>query len=409
MNQQTMSVILDGAHRCCRYRTGGALVFSRWFSSSRHRTTTALYEWHVQQGGKMVDFAGYALPMQYGKHGVLSSHLHTRHNASLFDVSHMGQVRVHGPDRIAFLESVLVGDLKELDIGASQLSLLTTTSGGILDDCVLTIGSDHVDLVLNASNKEQDLRHMTEHKYNFDVELEPRNDMALLAVQGPSAMSVWNTLVPDFPTNLPFMHSVSQDHIPGLPPDLSLQVTRCGYTGEDGIEISVPNAYVLPVVESLLQDDRLLPAGLAARDSLRLEAGLCLHGQDISIETTPVEAALSWTIGKRQRLEKNFLGAEVILSQLTSKSNTKKRVGLRMPKGTPPARAGTVVLSSEGEEVGRVTSGTMSPCLQHPIAMAYVNRGHFKKGNTALQVIVRKKHYPCEVTSMPFVPSKYYK
>ena len=390
------------------------MLFRRFLSnSSSSLKKTPLYDWHVTQyGGKMVDFAGYSMPVYYKDVGIVQSHLHTRKEASLFDVSHMGQIRIHGKDKISFLESISPSELTSLQKGNGKLSLLTNAQGGIVDDFVITkdCSNDYFDIVLNAGNYQNDMKHITTCAQEFkgDMIIEPILDMALLALQGPTAVSVLMNLCDTKNiSNMPFMTSMDIEIKGIIGP---VHITRCGYTGEDGYEIRVNNNQAESLAETLCKDPRVKPAGLGARDSLRLEAGLCLHGSDISSKTTPVEAGLAWTISPARRNDKTtpFLGSTIILEQLRNKSNTRKRVGLVMPSGQPPARHGASVLCPEGNIVGTVTSGTLSPSLRYPIAMAYVNRGYFKVG-TSLQVQVRDKMYPCLVSKMPFVPTRYFK
>lgn len=285
----------------------------RGFSSSASSAPlkkTPLYDLHVALGGKMVPFAGYAMPVQY-KAGVLQSHLHTREQgcASLFDVSHMGQLRITGADRLRFLESVVVGDLEALGSGEAKLSLITNDQGGILDDCVISRYDDHLYVVVNAGNQDADVAHMQQLLENFqgDARLERIPDRALVALQGPGAADVVELLKPNMNLkDLEFMHGVFTPLTLKSGQTLDVILTRCGYTGEDGFEISVLSKDSETFARALIQDERVLEAGLGARDSLRLEAGLCLHGHDITPEITPIEATLAWTIGKRRREEGGF-------------------------------------------------------------------------------------------------------
>lgn len=383
-----------------------AAVSSRPFASVGESKKTALFDYHVELGGKMVPFAGYAMPVQYTD-GILKSHLHTREEgcASVFDVSHMGQLRIHGADRVAFMERVVVGDIATLEEGTSRLSLICNAQGGIMDDTVISNAGDHLYVVVNAGNKDKDMAHFQAELESFsgDASMEYIQDRSLLALQGPGAQDVMSSLLPasvDL-TQMPFMTG-GRMTVSGL----DCIVTRCGYTGEDGFEISVPSSDAVSLMRTLLDPEQVLPAGLGARDSLRLEAGLCLHGHDIDETTTPAEAALGWTISKRRRAEGGFIGADVILSQITDKSFMRKRVGLDVTGG--PIREGAVLLSEQGEEVGVVTSGTFSPSLKRAVAMGYVNRGHFKLG-TQLQVAKRGgRTQAVKVAKMPFVPSNYY-
>lgn len=369
---------------------------------------TPLYDFHVAHGGKMVDFAGYAMPVQYTA-GVLKSHTHTREagKASLFDVSHMGQLRITGVDRVRFMESLVVGDLEALAHGEAKLSLITNDQGGIIDDTVISKYEDHLYVVVNAGNQEIDLEHMHKHLAAFkgDVQIERLTDRALVALQGPGAVDVVAGLAPgiDF-TDMEFMTG-KYTALPKAGVD-DVILTRCGYTGEDGFEISVPSAQAEQFAETLLKDERVREAGLGARDSLRLEAGLCLHGHDITAATTPIEGTLAWTIGKRRREQGGFPGHAVIMDQLTNKTFTHKRVGFTVEGAA--AREGAQIFDAQDEVVGHVTSGTFSPTLKKAIGMAYVNKGVSKIG-TALHVKARGKQQALTIAKMPFVPANYYK
>uniref|UniRef100_A0A7M4FCZ4 Aminomethyltransferase n=1 Tax=Crocodylus porosus TaxID=8502 RepID=A0A7M4FCZ4_CROPO len=365
---------------------------------------TPLYDFHQQHGGKMVPFAGWSMPVQY-THSHLESHMHTRQHCSLFDVSHMLQTKVFGRDRVKFMESLVVGDIAELKPDQGTLSLFTNEKGGIIDDLIVTSTSEqHLYVVSNAGCSDKDLALMQTRAQELraagsDVHLEVWEN-ALLALQGPSAVRVLQAGVSDDLAKLPFMSSAVMD-VFGVP---GCRVTRCGYTGEDGVEISVPARRVVELAERLLDDPDVWLAGLAARDSLRLEAGLCLYGNDIDETTTPVEASLVWTLGKRRRAAMDFPGAAIIVPQIKEKPKH-KRVGL-MSTG-PPIRQHTRILDLEGQTVGTVTSGCPSPCLQKNIAMGYIKSEH-SKVDTALTVEVRKKNYSALVTKMPFVPTRYY-
>ncbi|XP_068837769.1 aminomethyltransferase, mitochondrial isoform X2 [Capricornis sumatraensis] len=323
-----------------------------------HRTP--LYDFHLAHGGKMVAFAGWSLPVQYQDSHV-NSHLHTRQCCSLFDVSHMLQTKIFGCDRVKLMESLVVGDIAEL--------------------------KPNQDKVRELQNK------------GSDVALEVM-DNALLALQGPTAAQVLQAGVADDLRKLPFMTSAVME-VFGVS---GCRVTRCGYTGEDGVEISVPAAEAVHLAAALLRNPEVKLAGLAARDSLRLEAGLCLYGNDIDERTTPVEGSLSWTLGKRRRAAMDFPGASVIVPQLKSKAQ-RRRVGL-MCDGAP-VRAQSPILSPEGTVIGAVTSGCPSPCLKKNVAMGYVPYEYSRPG-TPLLVEVRRKQQPAVVSKMPFVPTNYY-
>ncbi|KAM7169598.1 aminomethyltransferase, mitochondrial isoform 1-T1 [Macrochelys suwanniensis] len=365
---------------------------------------TPLHAFHRQQGGRMVNFAGWSMPVQYAL-SHLESHLHTRRHCSLFDVSHMLQTKVFGRDRVKFMESLVVGDIAELKPDQGTLSLFTNEEGGILDDLIVTSTSEqHLYVVTNAGCRDKDWALMQGRAEELraaggDVHLEV-SENALLALQGPSAVQVLQTGVSDDLAKLPFMSSAVMD-VFGVP---GCRVTRCGYTGEDGVEISVPVGRAVELVELLLRDPQVQLAGLAARDSLRLEAGLCLYGNDIDETTTPVEAALVWTLGKRRRVTMDFPGAMVIVPQIKGKVK-RKRVGL-ISTG-PPIRPHMPILSPEGRPIGEVTSGCPSPCLKKNVAMGYVESEQSRLG-MVLAVEVRKKSCPALVTRMPFVPTHYH-
>lgn len=369
--------------------------------------TTMLYDTHKALGGKMVPFAGYSMPVQY-KDGIKDSHLHVRSSAGLFDVSHMGQVRLHGKDRISFLEGLVVADVAGLAPGQATLSVLTTEGGGIIDDTIISnVGEGVTGMVINAGCKDKDIAHIRGHvdsatSAGRDVALEVVRDHELLALQGPRAMEVMGTLLDDSVdlVSMPFMTGRTVTLMGVL-----CHLTRCGYTGEDGFEISVPEENAVELWDALTAHEAVKPAGLGARDSLRLEAGLCLYGNDIDETTTPVEAALSWTIAKRRREEGGFLGAERILGQLRDGAPI-RRMAFLMPKGAP-ARGGEPLLNAEGETVGRVTSGGFSPSLGVAIGMGYADKP-FNKSGTELKVPVRSKVNSVQVKKMPLVPSNYY-
>ncbi|XP_068109012.1 aminomethyltransferase, mitochondrial [Hyperolius riggenbachi] len=352
----------------------------------------------------MVEFAGWSLPVQY-KDSHIASHLHTRQHCSLFDVSHMLQTKVNGKERIAFMESLVVADVAELKENQGTLSLFTNDSGGIIDDLIVTNTSEgHLYVVSNAGCAVKDSALMQNKLSEFkaagrDVDLEVL-DFALLALQGPSMAQVLQAGLSDALSKLTFMTGVTTS-VFGIP---GCRVTRCGYTGEDGVEISVPADRAVELAEKLLQNSEVKLAGLAARDSLRLEAGLCLYGNDIDETTTPVEASLVWTLGKRRRSAMDFPGASVIVPQIKGKV-TRKRVGLT--SAGPPVRQHTPILNMDGKVIGEVTSGCPSPSLKVNVAMGYVESEYVKAG-TPLRLEVRKKLVDGVTSKMPFVPTKYY-
>lgn len=356
--------------------------------------TTPLDTLHRSLGARMVPFAGYALPVQY-RPGVMAEHLHCRAKAALFDVSHMGQLSLGGTGAAAALERLAPGDFQALHPGRQRYTLLLNEAGGILDDLMVANYGNRLVIVANASRKEADARHLARH-LPADVALEQHPERALLALQGPASAGIMAVLCPAAAA-LPFM-GVVEASIGGIP----AWISRSGYTGEDGFEISVPAGQAESLALLLLAQPDVLPAGLGARDSLRLEAGLCLYGSDIDELTTPVEANLAWTIGKRRRAEGGFPGAAVIQDQLQH-GPTRLRVGLR-PDGRAPARAGTVIVAEDGTMAGGITSGGFSPSLGAPIAMGYVRRGLAAPG-TPLRLMIRGTAQPAVADAMPFVPT----
>jgi aminomethyltransferase len=361
---------------------------------------TPLYELHVGEGARVVPFAGYAMPVQY-KSGIIAEHLHTRQKAGLFDVSHMGQAVLEGPDAARKLETLVPADIAGLSPGRQRYTQFLDEGGGILDDLMVTRlpgAGERLGLVVNASNKEADFAHLRTSLP--DLKLEVLADRALLALQGPKAAEVLARLLPDV-EKMAFM-SWREFAWNGLP----LFVSRSGYTGEDGYEISVPAARACAFAEGLLVDPDVVLVGLGARDSLRLEAGLCLHGHDIDTSTNPVEAGLAWSIQKRRRQEGGFPGAERIQRELAA-GPARRRVGLEVA-GKAPAREGAEITAPDGGPIGRVTSGGFAPSLGRPIAMAYVER-EFAAPGTDLNVVVRGTPLAARVTQMPFVPHRYFR
>ncbi|MEM7443582.1 MAG: glycine cleavage system aminomethyltransferase GcvT [Pseudomonadota bacterium] len=359
---------------------------------------TPLHSLHTSLGGKMVPFAGYDMPVQYPM-GILNEHLHTRSQAGLFDVSHMGQASLTGANVDAVLETLVPGDLQALTHGRMRYTQLTNEAGGILDDLMVTkLADDTLWLVVNAACKDADFA-LIENALDGKAKLERAPDRALLALQGPRAAAVLSRFCPEAAT-LPFM-AMSEFEIDGVP----ALVSRSGYTGEDGYEISVPDGDAEKLAQRLLDEPEVAPIGLGARDSLRLEAGLCLYGHDIDETTTPVEAALVWSISKRRRAEGGFPGADVVQRDL-AEGPKRKRVGVS-PDGRAPAREGTPI-SVDGHEIGSITSGGFGPSVGGPVAMGYVNTDNAGK-DTAITLQVRGKALPARVAKMPFVPQKYYR
>jgi len=369
---------------------------------------TPLDAWHRRLGARMVGFAGYAMPVQYDltgdlaarcRGGVMAEHLHCRSLAALFDVSHMGQAMLTGATAAAALERLVPGDMLGLKPGRQRYSLFTNEAGGILDDLmVANLGNDRLFIVVNASRKDDDFTHLSANP-SAGVQLAVIEDRALLALQGPAAAAVMGRLAPDAAA-LPFLGVGAIDI-----GDIPCLVSRSGYTGEDGFEISVPADRAEAFADRLLAEQEVAPAGLGARDSLRLEAGLCLYGNDIDELTSPVEAGLTWVIGKRRRVAWDFPGAAVIRDQLEAGTYTRLRVGIR-PAGRAPARALADIVADDGTEAGVITSGGFSPTLNAPIAMGYVRRNLATDG-TSLSVMVRGKPLPAVVAPLPFVPHRY--
>lgn len=354
---------------------------------------TPLAALHRKLGARMVPFAGYSMPVQYPA-GIIAEHKACREGAALFDVSHMGQGTITGTDAAAKLERLVPGDILGLKPGRQRYTLLLTDDGGILDDLMVANMADRLTLVVNAANKGVDFARLRSALGEAVAEWP---DRALLALQGPKAAAIMAPLCPEAAA-LPFMGAVE-----AACGGIRTLITRSGYTGEDGFEISVAAADATPLAESLL-DAGAVPAGLGARDSLRLEAGLCLHGNDITADTNPIEAGLTWTIAKRRRAEWNFVGAGAVRAMLES-GPPRLRVGFRV-NDKAPVRAGCPILAADGTPVGTVTSGVPSPTLGHPIAMGYVQTPYAANG-TPVEFAVRGRMVPGAIVPMPFVPHRY--
>ena len=373
-----------------------------------------LHDLHVEFGGKMVPFAGYEMAVQYPM-GVMKEHLHVREKAGLFDVSHMGQCFLktreadHGSDGAhqkiaAAIETLVPGEIQKLGEGRMRYSVLLDENGGVLDDFMITHmpGEAHqgwLYLVVNAGVKAQGFALLKE-KLNNVAELTIKTDLALLALQGPKAADILVSLGVDV-AEMPFMSAkVAQLG------DVWFFISRCGYTGEDGFEISVHDRDAEKIARALLDHADVELIGLGARDSLRLEAGLCLYGHDMSPATTPVEANIGFAIGKRRKVEGGFPGADKILAQLAD-GPSRMLVGIE-PEGRAPAREGTQIQNLEGQKIGEVTSGGFGPTYGGPVAMGYVEAG-FSEAGTKVQLIVRGKAMPAQVSEMPFVPKRFYR
>lgn len=364
---------------------------------------TPLHALHLELGARMVPFAGYEMPVQYPL-GVMKEHQHTREQAGLFDVSHMGQLRLHGAGAAKALEALVPVDIVDLPVGMQRYALLTNDDGGILDDLMVANAGDYLFLVVNAACKDQDLAHLSRHlRGHCDVEslFETR---ALLALQGPCAAEVLARLAPEV-KNMVFMQ-FAQMRLLGI----DCCISRSGYTGEDGYEISVPVEHSTTLARALLTQPEVRTIGLGARDSLRLEAGLCLYGHDMTADTTPVEASLTWAISKARRPDGvragGFPGAERVLSQQLD-GVTSKRVGF-LPRDRTPVREGTQIVSAQRELIGHVTSGGFGPSFGGPIAMGYVESGYTAIG-TEVFAMVRGKPVAMEVVKTPFVAERYYR
>lgn len=358
---------------------------------------TSLHHLHVEFGARLVPFAGYEMPVQFPR-GIIAEHEHTREKAGLFDVSHMGQIRIDGADCAGALEALLPADVVGIAEGTQRYSFLTDDKGGILDDLMIANAGDHLFLVVNAACKEADLAHLQRNLKGGEAHL--LENRALLALQGPAAVSALARLAPGV-AKMPFMASaeVVVDRIP-------CRVSRSGYTGEDGFEISLPADAAEDLARRLMGQPEVAPIGLGARDSLRLEAGLCLYGHDIDTTTTPVEAGLAWAIPKRRREAGGFPGAAIILKQL-AEGAPRRRVGLR-PEGRAPVREGSALSDGAGKTLGRVTSGGFGPSLGGPLAMGYLATEAAKPGNE-VTAEVRGQGRPCRVVKLPFVAHRYHR
>jgi aminomethyltransferase len=372
---------------------------------------TPLHDLHVELGARMVPFAGYSMPVQYPQ-GLMAEHLHTRLAAGLFDVSHMGQLRLVGPDAAAALESLTPVDVIDLPAGKQRYGLLLNDDGGIMDDLMffnrdaadVTNGGD-LFIIVNGACKVGDIAHI-QQKIGTRCDVIPMPEMALLALQGPQAVTALQRLAPGV-NKLVFM-SGGRFTVAGC----DCFLTRSGYTGEDGFEISVHASQADKLARALLAEPEVKPVGLGARNSLRLEAGLCLHGNDIDTTTTPVEASLNWAIQKVRRnggaRAGGFPGAEKILGQLADPSTlTRKRVGL-VALERIPVRDHTTLHSPDGAPIGEVTSGLLGPSINQPVAMGYVSPA-FAAVGSLIHAIVRGKPVPMEVRAMPFLPARYFR
>ncbi len=364
---------------------------------------TPLHALHVEAGAKMVPFAGYDMPVQYTL-GVKKEHLHTRDAAGLFDVSHMGQLRLKGDNAAKTLESLVPVDIIDLPSGKQRYAFFTNEQGGILDDLMVTNFGDHIFVVVNAACKQQDIAHLKANLLD-GVELEEIEDRALLALQGPKAVDVLSAIEPKV-ADMVFMDAQIMD-IAGV----ECYVSRSGYTGEDGFEISVPADQAESFARQLTDHELVEWIGLGARDSLRLECGLCLYGHDLDTTTTPVEASLLWGISKNRRTDGEraggFPGADIILDQIKTKAVNRKRVGL-VGQTKAPVREGCELFDANDNKIGVVTSGTAGPNAGKPVSMGYVTTELASIG-TEVFAEVRGKKLPMTIEKMPFVAQRYYR
>lgn len=356
---------------------------------------TALYDLHVELGGKMVGFAGWDMPVNYPM-GIMGEHNQCREKAALFDVSHMGQVILRGDNVGEKLETLCPQAFATLKEGKARYGFFTNADGGIMDDLIVSNAGDHYFVVVNAALRHQDIPHM---QANLDgVDVTEIFDRALVAVQGPKAEDVVGALYPAA-RELTFMETTVAK-INGV----ECRVSRLGYTGEDGYEISIPNDDAINVARAFLAHEDCEPAGLGARDSLRLEAGLCLYGNDIDQTTTPIEASLGWAIQKRRKEDGGFPGADRIQTELAN-GPARKLVGIK-PLGRAPARQGVEVQDANGTTIGQITSGSFGPTVGGPVAMGYVATNCSEPGQ-AVSLIIRGKPQPAEIVALPFVKQNY--
>ena len=353
---------------------------------------TPLYDLHVELGGKMVDFAGWMMPVNYAA-GVAAEHKQCREKAALFDVSHMGQVGLHGENVAEKLESLCPSSFTTLPTGKARYTFFTNPDGGIMDDLIVSAAGDYLFLVVNASMREQDVAHLR----GLDLEV-LEIDRSLIAIQGPSAEAIVAEHAPAA-AGLKFMETALVDLM-----GHECRISRLGYTGEDGYEISLPNEHAVEITRKFLEHPDLEPAGLGARDSLRLEAGLCLYGNDIDNETSPVEANLVWAMQKARREGGGFPGAERIQREL-GEGPSRRLVGIQ-PEGRAPARRGVEVAAADGSIIGGITSGGFGPTFEGPVSMGYVAAEHAEPG-TEVNLIIRGKARPATIIKLPFVAQNY--
>ena len=373
-------------------------------SDSSDLLHTPLHALHLELGARMVPFAGYAMPVQYPG-GLMAEHKHTRAAAGLFDVSHMGQLRLAGPDAAAAFESLMPVDVIGLGLDRQRYGLLLNEEGGIIDDLMFVNRGDHVFVIVNGACKAGDIAHM-QARIGGRCQVAPMPERALLALQGPQAAAALQRLIPEVEKRVFMTGGAFRWQ------DAELYITRSGYTGEDGFEISVHEASAEALARALLAQPEVAPIGLGARNSLRLEAGLCLYGNDIDATTTPVEAGLTWAMQKVRRSggarAGGFPGAARVLAQLDgAQPAARRRVGL-IARERVPVREPAPLENMDGQTIGHVTSGLLSPSLNQPIALAYVDADDAALG-TEVFAIVRGKPVPMTVSALPFVPNRYFR
>jgi len=357
---------------------------------------TALYDYHKSLGAKFVPFAGYEMPVQYS-YGIVEEHKLTRSNAGLFDVSHMGQLSIEGnEDLAAELEKIIPTDLKTIKLNQSKYSFLTNENGGIYDDLIVTKVERGFNIILNAARKDNDYK-IIKNALGGKFKLKLHEDLSLIALQGPKSSEILEKSINGV-SSLKFMNGDKFSYN-----GKDIYITRSGYTGEDGFEISIPNELVENFAKKLITQG-VKPIGLGARDTLRLEAGLCLYGHDINETTSPIEANLKWAISKRRREEGGFVGYNKIKSDING-SLSRLRVGVK-PKGKIIVREGVKIFSKDGKEIGSITSGTFGPSVNGPIAMGYV-KVDFSKPGTRVLLEVRGKKYNANVSELPFYKKSY--
>jgi aminomethyltransferase len=382
-------------------------MFASSAAAAAELRKTPLWDLHVARNAYMTEFGGWDMPLYY-EDGIMKEHKHCRAEAGLFDVSHMVPINITGADRVAFAERVFPASIAELPAGQGCLTNMPNADGGLIDDCIITNAGEHLFLVINAGHEDKDLPHMEAilSESGLDAQINVIDSPGLLALQGPKAVSVLARLCDDDVDFQKFGFMTGRTmSVAGV----ECFVTRSGYTGEDGFELTVPTDEAEALAHRMLDQPEVKPIGLGARDSLRLEAGLCLYGNEMDDNTSPLEAGLLWTIGKRRRAEGGFCGADKILAEVADRKLVKRKlVGLNLTGKGPPPRSHDALLNEDGESIGEVTSGVFGPTVGQPVAMGYVEKAYAKKG-TALKVQIRKKQFDMHVVGMPFTPSNFFR